>query len=154
MLPMAERATQSITISAPPELCFAVVQDFERYPEWAHDVKDAVVVARDDAGRPSVVEFTAAAMGRTTRYRLGYDYAGAPARIAWHLEEGDIMTVIDGAYDFAPSASVAGGTDVTYELAIELVVPLPGFVKRRAELRILNTIKELKTRVEQVHAVG
>ena len=32
--------------------------------------------------------------------------------------------------------------------AIELVVPLPGFVKRRAEVKILNTIKELKARVE------
>ena len=39
-------------------------------------------------------------------------------------------------------------THVTYELSIELVVPLPGFVKRRAEVRILNTVKELKTRAE------
>jgi hypothetical protein len=37
---------------------------------------------------------------------------------------------------------------VTYTLSIELVVPLPGFVKRRAEVRILNTLKELKARVE------
>ena len=28
------------------------------------------------------------------------------------------------------------------------VVPLPGFVKRRAEVRILNTVKELKARAE------
>jgi hypothetical protein len=28
------------------------------------------------------------------------------------------------------------------------VVPLPGFVKRRAEVRILNTVRELKTRAE------
>ena len=37
-----------------------------------------------------------------------------------------------------------------YDLAIELVVPLPGFVKRRAEVRILNTVRELKTRAEVV----
>ena len=35
-----------------------------------------------------------------------------------------------------------------YDLAIELVVPLPGFVKRRAERRILNAIKELKAFAE------
>ena len=35
-----------------------------------------------------------------------------------------------------------------YDLAIELVVPLPGFVKRRAEVRILNTIKEMKAYAE------
>ena len=27
-------------------------------------------------------------------------------------------------------------------------LPLPGFVKRRAEVRILNTVKELKARAE------
>jgi hypothetical protein len=59
---------------------------------------------------------------------------------------GDIMRTIDGAYHFAPSSD--GGTEVRYDLAIELVVPLPGFVKRRAEVRILNTVRELKTRAE------
>ena len=39
-------------------------------------------------------------------------------------------------------------TQVFYEIEIELVIPLPGFVKRRAEQRILDTVKELKTRAE------
>jgi len=56
------------------------------------------------------------------------------------------MRTIDGAYHF--SATPDGGTDVRYDLTIELVVPLPGFVKRRAEVRILNTVRELKTRAE------
>jgi hypothetical protein len=59
---------------------------------------------------------------------------------------GDIMRAIDGAYTFTPTAD--GGTEVRYDLSIELVVPLPGFVKRRAEVRILNTVKELKVRTE------
>jgi len=37
---------------------------------------------------------------------------------------------------------------VSYDLAVELIIPLPGFVKRRAEMRILSTLKELKTRSE------
>ena len=41
-----------------------------------------------------------------------------------------------------------GGSEVRYDLTIELVVPLPGFVKRRAEVRILNTLRELKSRAE------
>jgi hypothetical protein len=35
-------------------------------------------------------------------------------------------------------------------LAIELVVALPGFVKRRAEVRILSSVRELKARVEEL----
>ena len=58
------------------------------------------------------------------------------------------MRGCDGSYQFR---SLEGGrTEVIYTLAIELVVPLPGFVKRRAEVRILNTVRELKSRVESV----
>jgi hypothetical protein len=43
---------------------------------------------------------------------------------------------------------VSNGTLVTYDLSIDLVIPLPGFVKRRAENRILHTLTELKSRCE------
>jgi hypothetical protein len=37
-----------------------------------------------------------------------------------------------------------------YHLTVELVVPLPGFVKRRAESKIMhNALRELKAHVEQ-----
>jgi hypothetical protein len=66
--------------------------------------------------------------------------------LSWRLVRGDIMSRIDGAYHFSPTTD--GGTEVRYDLTIDLVVPLPGFVKRRAEVRILNTVRELKTRAE------
>src|SRR5215212_381887 len=141
---MAETASQTITIAAPPERVWAIAIDIERYPEWARDVKDVVVKARDEEGRPTEVEFRASALGRSTHYTLGYDYSEAPAVLAWRLIRGDIMRTIDGAYHFSPTAD--GGTEVRYDLTIELVVPLPGFVKRRAEVRILNTVRELKAR--------
>ena len=147
---MTEQATQRVTIDAPPERCYEVVLDFERYPEWARDVKDVVVTARDDEGRPLDVEFRAAAFGRSTRYTLRYDHSLAPQALSWKLVQGDIMRACDGSYEFV--AAPSGATDVTYHLAIELVVPLPGFVKRRAEVRILNTVRELKNRVEGVDA--
>jgi hypothetical protein len=145
---MAESATQTITIAASPEHCFAVATDFPRYPEWAKDIKEAIVQARDDEGRATAVEFRASALGRSTHYTLSYDYSAAPEKMSWQLIHGDIMRAIDGAYTFAASATEPGSTDVVYDLSIELVVPLPGFVKRRAEVRILNTVKELKARAE------
>ena len=62
------------------------------------------------------------------------------------MVKGDIKRAIEGAYHFRPDGE--GGTEVKYDLPIELVAPLPGFVKRRAEVRILNTVRELKTRAE------
>jgi uncharacterized membrane protein len=143
---MAETASQTITTLAPPERVWAIAADVERYPEWAKDVKDVVVRSRDEHGRATEVEFRASALGRSTHYTLAYDYSQAPDVLAWSMVRGDIMRTIDGAYHF--SATADGGTEVRYDLAIELVVPLPGFVKRRAEVRILNTVRELKVRAE------
>ena len=142
---MLDQATETETIAASPQRCFDVAIDFERYPEWAHDVKEANVLERDAQGRATKVEYRASALGRSTHYTLAYDYSQAPERLSWTLVEGDIMRVIDGAYDFSGEG---GSTRVTYSLKIELIVPLPGFVKRRAEVRILHTLKELKTRAE------
>jgi uncharacterized membrane protein len=143
---MAETASQTITTSAPPERVWAIAADVESYPTWAKDVKDVIVRTRDDLGRATEVEFRASALGRSTHYTLSYDYADAPNVLAWSMVRGDIMRTIDGAYHFSPASD--GGTEVRYDLAIELVVPLPGFVKRRAEVRILNTVRELKARAE------
>ena len=143
---MAETATQTITIDAPPELVWSIAADVERYPEWVKDVKDVTVRSRDDAGRPVDVEFRASALGRSTHYTLRYDYAEAPQSLAWNIVRGDITRRIDGAYTFSSAAD--GRTEVRYDLTIELAVPLPGFVKRRAEVRILNTMRELKERAE------
>lgn len=143
---MAETAFQTITIAAPMNRVYAIASDFERYPEWAKDVKEATIRSRDGQGRPVEVEFRASALGRSTHYTLAYDYSDAPQSLGWTMLSGDIMRSIDGAYHFTENPD--GAVDVRYDLAIELVVPLPGFVKRRAEQRILNTVRELKTRSE------
>jgi uncharacterized membrane protein len=143
---MAETASDTITIAASPDEVWAIATDLERYPEWARDVKDVVITARDDDGRPSQVEFRTSALGRSTHYTLLYDYSEAPNALAWSMVKGDIQRSIEGAYRFERTAD--GGTLVQYDLAIELVVPLPGFVKRRAERRILNAIKEMKAFAE------
>ena len=146
MQSMAETATESITISAPLEQVWAIATDLEKYPDWTHDVKDVVITKRDDEQRPSEVEFRTSALGRSTHYTLSYDYSGAPNVLAWSMVKGDIQRSIDGAFRF--EAAGPDSTHVHYDLAIELVVPLPGFVKRRAERRILNAIKELKAFAE------
>ena len=79
MLNMAETASDTITIAAAPDTVWAIATDIERYPEWARDVKDVVITARDDDGRPSQVEFRTSALGRSTHYTLAYDFTLAPS---------------------------------------------------------------------------
>ena len=142
---MADQATQSMRVQAPLATIFEVLCDFERYPLWARDLKEATVLTRDDEGRGLDVRYRAAAMGRSSSYTLRYDYSNSPKRLAWRLLEGDIMRVLDGAYEFD---EVDDGTEITYHLEVDLIVPLPGFVKRRAESRIINTaLRELRDHV-------
>jgi uncharacterized membrane protein len=147
---VAEQAREHMNIDAPVERCFATLTDFENYPEWAADLKEAKVLERDADGRPLVVEFRAAAMGRSTTYRLRYDYSEAPHRLGWILDEGDIQRELDGAYHLQASDDDPQSTEVVYELSVDLIMPIPGFVKRRAEARILKTaLDQLKARVER-----
>lgn len=144
---MEEQATEQMIVSAPVERCFAVVADFERYPEWAADIKKVEVLQRDEQGRGTRVSYRAAAFGRSTSYTLSYDYTGAPGRISWVQVDGDLTRRLDGEYVFEPGGD--GETEITYHLAVDLRIPIPGFVKRRAEGRIVHTaLRELKARVE------
>jgi ribosome-associated toxin RatA of RatAB toxin-antitoxin module len=144
---VADQTAERMVVSGTPERCLAVVLDVEHYPEWVGDLKSVEVLERDDAGRASVVAFRAAAFGRSTSYTLEYDYSGIPSEVAWVQRDGDLTTRLDGAYNFEPAGD--GDTQVTYKLTVELRVPIPGFVKRRAEGHIIHAaIRDLKSRVE------
>jgi ribosome-associated toxin RatA of RatAB toxin-antitoxin module len=143
---VAEQAHERIKIDATPARCYAVAIDFEHYPDWARDVKSVTVLERDAEGRGAKVEYRAAGLGRSFRYTLQYDYTAAPDSFSWSLVEGEHLRALDGTYTFAPDGD---GTRVEYELAVDLSMPLPGFMKRRAAGMIMGTaLKELKKAVE------
>lgn len=79
---MLQRATQSTLVSAPPQVVYSVVTDFEHYLDWVSDLKRIEVLERDATGRALEVEFRAAAFGRSTTYALRYGYDRAPEEFA------------------------------------------------------------------------
>jgi hypothetical protein len=141
-----DHSHERVHIAATPADCFAVATDFEAYPGWANDVKDARVVARDDTGAPTRVQYHVAAMGRSLSYVLEYDLSDGPHAFSWWLVEGDMLRRLEGRYVFD---DVDLGTDVTYELTVDLVLPMPGILKRRAAARIVDAaLADLKRVVE------
>jgi ribosome-associated toxin RatA of RatAB toxin-antitoxin module len=146
---MVDEATQQMVVGASPSRTWEVLTDFDDYPTWATDLKSADVVSHDDEGRPLEVDVRAAAMGRSTSYRLRYDYTEAPQVLAWKLVDGDITRKLDGSYTLEAVDGDADCTRVTYHLEVDLVLPLPGFVKRRAEGRIVGTaLRSLRRHLE------
>lgn len=145
---MTQRTTESITVNASPETIYAVVTDFEHYADWVSDLKRIDVVSRDDEGRGLEVEFRAAAFGRSTTYTLHYDYAKAPRELSWHQVVGDLTETLNGRYTFVANDDE---TRVTYDLEVELLVPIPTFIKSRAAFRIqTQALRELKAQAEQL----
>lgn len=144
---MTDRVTEKITIAAPLQAVLDILLDLPRYPEWAPDLKSIEINETDEQGRATEVHFRAAGMGRSTHYTLRYDHS-EPNVVAWFLTEGDITRKLDGRYVLEPGPD--GTTEVTYELEAELIVPLPGFVKRRTQGKIMHSaLAELKAFAER-----
>ncbi|MFT4988370.1 MAG: ribosome-associated toxin RatA of RatAB toxin-antitoxin module [Acidimicrobiales bacterium] len=149
---MGDRAFERTIIRDTPERIFDVITDYAAYPQWANNVKDVTVDRLDEDGRAGLVSYRAAAMGRSAAYVLEYFYGTNPLRVAWRLAEGDLVRRLDGRYVLVPLEDDVTGprTEVTYELEVDISMPMSGFLRRRAESRILrNALEDLRSWVEE-----
>ncbi|MFI7700919.1 SRPBCC family protein [Nonomuraea sp. NPDC049480] len=143
---MADRTTSSTTIDAGRADVMAVIADFPAYPDWAGSIKSAEVLSTGEDGRPRTVRFMLDAAMISDTYTLSYTWQGDDA-VSWQVAEpGKMVSDLRGSYRLADRGS---GTDVTYELTVDLSVPMIGMIKRKAEKVIVDTaLKGLKKRVE------
>jgi ribosome-associated toxin RatA of RatAB toxin-antitoxin module len=144
---MAETTESTITINSAPGDVMDVIADFEAYPEWTGAVKKAEVVKQGSGGRPKEVFFDLDAGAIKDQYTLAYAWKG-DTEVRWHLVKADqIMKSMDGAYLLEDNGDDT--TTVTYQLAVDVKIPMLGMIKRKAEKVIIDTaLKELKKRVE------
>jgi ribosome-associated toxin RatA of RatAB toxin-antitoxin module len=140
----------TIEVDAPPEACFGLVVQLDRYPEWQTQVRRATILERDADGRPLVVETTSDARVREITYRLRYAY-DEPHRMSWTYVEGDVKD-LSGEYRFEP----LGGdrTRVTFRLAVDpgrrLGLLLRGPLADKVREYVMgSTLNELKATVER-----
>jgi ribosome-associated toxin RatA of RatAB toxin-antitoxin module len=143
---VAEKTTQTIYIDADPSTVLKVIADIETYPDWISEYKEAEVQERDADGYPKTVRFVMDAGVLKDTLVMSYEWPADRQSLSWTLVNSSLMKSLDGAYRLAPKGS---GTDVTYELAVDLAIPIIGLLKRKAERRLTDTaLKDLKKRVE------
>lgn len=142
----SEQTTSSTIMAAPKEEILRVIADFEQYPQWADAVREAEVVQIGENGRPACVRFVLDAGVLKDEYVLGYDWEDETT-VRWHLvEQGSVLSGMRGAYHLR---EVPDGTEVIYELAVDVKFPMIGMFKRKAERTIIDTaLRELKRHVE------
>jgi ribosome-associated toxin RatA of RatAB toxin-antitoxin module len=142
---MPEQTTSSIVIDAAPAQVMAVIVDFEAYPAWAQGMKSAEVQTRDASGRAETVHFELEATPIKDAYTLAYTYEGAEI-LRWTLAKGGMLRAMEGSYELRDTGA---GTQVTYQLSVDVAIPMIGLLRRKAEKVIIDTaLKGLKKRVE------
>jgi hypothetical protein len=140
-------AEHTVEIEAPIDTCFAAIIDYETFPTWQGAVTDTEVLDWDTKGRGKRVRLFVDAKVRQVDYTLDYSYE-EPTRIEWDFVEGNGINGADGHYLFED----LGGdrTRATYKLGLEVGIPLPGPVARRAHKSTLKgSVEDLKKEAER-----
>jgi ribosome-associated toxin RatA of RatAB toxin-antitoxin module len=143
---VADVARSSIEIEAEPAAVMAVIADFEAYPEWVSQLKRVEIVEAGDPGQAAMVRFDLDAAGIGDNYTLVYDWSQTDA-VSWRLVEASTFTRLDGSYRLRRVQP--GRTEVEYQLAVGLDLPMIGAIRRTAERILISTaLASLKRRVE------
>ena len=142
---MADHANESITVQADPATIMAILADFPSYPEWAGPVKRIEVLTEHPDGKAKQVRFHVEIMGLSDSYTNEYTWDGV-RRVDWTMIEGKSQKSQQGFYELAKAGSA---TTLTYDLTVEIAIPIPGLIRRRLQGKVVETaLKDLKKRAE------
>ncbi|GLW57247.1 SRPBCC family protein [Kitasatospora phosalacinea] len=142
---MAEHTRSSIVIDATPAEVMAVIADFAAYPQWTGEVKEIDVLEAGPDGRAAKVRLLLDAGAIRDEHTLAYTWDG-DREVSWTLVSSQMLRALDGSYALAPAGK---GTEVTYQLAVDVKIPMLGMIKRKAEKVIIDrALAGLKKRVE------
>ena len=134
----------STEVAGSVEHCFAVLIDFDAYPEWSGPVKECRVLDRHPDGLPRRVAFALDMMIKTVHYTLEYAWE-KPHGGRWHLVEGDIKDV-QGTYRFEPAGT---RTKATCSQAVDIGFWVPGPIRRPFEQKALrDSVEEFRKAAE------
>ena len=143
---VADKTAQTIDIDADPGTVMEVIADIASYPEWVKEYTETEVLETDDDGNPKVARLVLDAAVLKDTMVLRYEWPADRSSVRWSLVSSALLKALDGAYLLRPKGS---GTEVTYELSVDLMIPMIGLLKRKAERRLTDTaLKDLKKRVE------
>lgn len=143
---MPDHANESMTIKADPATIMGVIADFPSYPQWAGPVKQIEVLEEGPDGRAKSVRFHVEVMGLSDLYVNEYTWSG-DKRVDWTMSQGRSMKSQVGRYELAPAGK--GVTKVTYDLTVDIGIPVPGLIRRRIQSKVVDTaLKDLKKRCE------
>ena len=143
---MSSVSTSTVSITASADEVRAVIFDLASYPSWSTSFKSVTVLESDGQGRPTQVSMSVDAGALKDKPTLNYDWSAYPDRLDFSLEDADLLTQMSGAYIVKDNDDE---TEVTFELTVELSMPVPEIMRTKAEKSTIDlALKQLKEKLE------
>ncbi len=135
-------AVKTETFNCTPEQFYKLISDYEKYPEFLQEVSDCKVI--DSKGTKKLVEYTVNII-KAFKYRLWMNEEGAPSKLSWELDGGDLFKASTGSWLIENSN---GKTKATYSVDAKFKVFVPGPVaKALVSVNLPNMMDSYKKRV-------
>ena len=124
---MATSDSREVVIEASPEEILDVIADVEDTPTWSPQYQKSEVLEAYDNGRPKRVKMKIKTAGISDEQIVDYTWAGDV--VSWTLVSAGQLKAQDASYTLTPDGD---RTKVRFDITIDLAIPLPGFVLKRA----------------------
>jgi hypothetical protein len=147
---MATTDSREVTIEATPEEILDVIADVESTPTWSPQYQSCEVLEAYDNGRPRRVKMKIKTAGISDEQVVDYTWAGDV--VSWTLVSAGQLKAQDASYTLIPDGDK---TKVRFDITVDLSVPLPGFILKRAMKGGVETATEgLRKQVLKVKKAG
>ncbi|MGH3723459.1 MAG: SRPBCC family protein [Mycobacterium sp.] len=123
---MATSDMRDIVVEATPEQIIDVIADFGVLPKWSSAHQSSEVMSTGPDGRPYEVKMKVKTAGIVDEQTVAYTWG--PDTVSWSLVKASQQRRQDGKYTFTPKGDK---THVKFELTIDPLIPLPGFLLKR-----------------------
>jgi ribosome-associated toxin RatA of RatAB toxin-antitoxin module len=147
---MATSDSREVVIEASPEEILDVIADIESTPAWSPQYQSAEVLEAYDDGRPRQVKMKIKTAGITDEQVV--EYTWSDDTVSWTLVSAGQLKSQDAKYTLT---SDGDKTKVRFDITVDLSVPLPGFILKRAMKGGVETATEgLRKQVLKVKKGG
>lgn len=143
---MAISESREITIEATPDEILEVLYDLDSLTEWSSAHQLVEILERDEDGRPKQSRQVVKIVGVSDDQIL--DYEVFDDGVGWRLVTSKQQRSQQARYFLTPQGD---STRVRFELTVDLIAPLPGFLIKKGAKGLLDTATEgLRKRVLEV----
>jgi hypothetical protein len=138
--------TREVVIEATFDEIMAVLLDLESLTDWSSAHQKVEVLERDDEGRPSRSRQVVKIVGISDDQIL--DHTFYDDGVGWTLVSSTQQRAQKARYTLTPDGT---STSVRFDLTVDLLAPLPGFLIKQGAKGLLDTATNgLRKRVLKV----